>query len=426
MHPTTRSRIRGQALVLMVIAIVAMLAVAGLIIDGGNAFAQQRGTQNGADAAAEAGAVILGRNIMAINGGTAQPTDADVLAAMNASATANNIAPFNPGGANNSVGLYTDFAGNMLTPGGAITVDPAAAAQVGGGSIPPCSGASCVDVGRASGVRAGGNRPFQPLVSRMIGFTQFKASAIATAVSGYAAEPCAASSGCPLLPVTFATQQNTCDGSGDAVYSATAWLSVAPVTPPYTSANEMLLSLCKGGEGAFGYLDYGCGTLANQILNPCNSIDFPTWLTGQPGAVSSVEGELDSYAGSVIGTYEPGADEEVLIPFFDGICNEDRPDSELPVFGTPPFPGECASNPSGGGANRHYHVPFFIGFILDDAEVQGSNASCDSPPGGPLPGGNGSGGCLKGWIARVVVGPGTVSGSGGAGSASPLRIQLIK
>lgn len=425
MDVNSSRRTHGQALVLMVMALIAMLAMTGLIIDGGNAFAQQRASQNASDAASEAGAVVLAQNIMAINGGGAPLTDATVLAAMNASAVANQIQPFNLGVPGNSAGWYTDFRGTLLLPSGSATTDPLAAARVGGGVIPPCTGgaATCVDIGRASGVRAAGNREFQPLVSRVIGFDKFQATAVATAVSGYTMEPCVASQGCALLPLTFATKQNTCDGSGDAVYGSTTWV---PVTPPYTSANEVLLSLCKGGEGAFGYLDYGCGTLANQILNPCNSIDFPTWLTGQPGAVSSVEGELDTYSGALIGTYEPGLDEEVLIPFFDGTCNEDRPDSELPVFGTPPFPGECAGNPSGGGALRHYHVPYFIGFIMDDAEVQGSNASCDVPPGGPLPGGNGSGGCLKGWIARIVAGPGSVSGSGSGGSASPLSTQLVR
>lgn len=419
----------------MVIAIIAMLAMAGLIIDGGNAFAQQRGTQNGADAAAEAGAVVLGANIFAINGGSTPPADADVLAAMNASATANGIAPFNPGGANNSVGLYTDFAGNLLTPGGAITTDPAAAAKVGDGTIPNCSGASCLDIGKASGVRAGANRDFQPLVSRMMGFSRFRASAVATAVSGYVAEPCTASQGCPLLPVTFSTQQNTCDGSGDAQYSSTTWVPPQPIAnaATFSSANEVLLSLCKKGEGAFGWLDFGCGNTAAQILNPCNnSVSFPTWLQGQPGNPNNVEDELDTYAGNIVGTYEPGLDIEVLIPFFDATCNEDRPDSEAPDFsGTPPFPGQCTSNPSGGGANRHYHIPFFIGFVLDKAYVQGSNfPACNAPPGGPptgpFPGGNGSGGCLKGWFARVILPPGPVSGIGSGGTASPITTQLIK
>jgi len=52
----------GQVLVLLALGIVAMLAMVGLIVDGGNAFAQQRNTQNGADSAADAGALALAQN----------------------------------------------------------------------------------------------------------------------------------------------------------------------------------------------------------------------------------------------------------------------------------------------------------------------------------------------------------------------------
>jgi hypothetical protein len=404
-------------LVLFAVSLVVMIAMVGLVIDGGNAYAQQRATQNASDAAAEAGAVALSKNMLAINGGGSALTDADILAAINESASLNGIRPFDVGVTGNSVAHYTDFRGNVLGK------------QVGsGGAIPGCSGATCVDIGVATGVRAAGTRDISTFVSGVIGITQMKSTAIATAVAGYARNPCVASEGCALLPVTFATNQNTCDTSGDAIYNSTTWLPTEPSGPPYTSANEAVLSLCKGGEGAFGWLDYGCGNTANQILNPCNTVSFPTWLQTQPGNTNAVENALNTYAGNVVGVYEPGLDQEVLIPFFDGICNEDRPDGENPTS-APPLPDmpECASNPSGGGNNRHYHIPFFIGFLLDRAYVAGNDSPpCNSAPGSPLPGGNGSGGCLKGWFARVVTGPGQVSGTGSAGPDSPLTIQLVK
>ena len=55
----TRSRERGQALVLMVGGMVAVIAMVALIVDGGNAWSQQRIVQNGSDAAAEAGAIVM-------------------------------------------------------------------------------------------------------------------------------------------------------------------------------------------------------------------------------------------------------------------------------------------------------------------------------------------------------------------------------
>lgn len=50
------TRERGQILVLFTLGLVAMIAMTGLVLDGGGAFAQRRDEQNGADLAALAGA----------------------------------------------------------------------------------------------------------------------------------------------------------------------------------------------------------------------------------------------------------------------------------------------------------------------------------------------------------------------------------
>lgn len=53
-HPSSadRSRERGQVLVLFALALVAIVAMTGLVLDGGSAFVQRRGMQNVADSAA--------------------------------------------------------------------------------------------------------------------------------------------------------------------------------------------------------------------------------------------------------------------------------------------------------------------------------------------------------------------------------------
>ena len=58
------SAARGQALILIVFAIVGLVAITGLAVDGGNAFADRRRAQNAADSAAVAGALarINGQN----------------------------------------------------------------------------------------------------------------------------------------------------------------------------------------------------------------------------------------------------------------------------------------------------------------------------------------------------------------------------
>ncbi len=102
----------GQALALMVIALLALIAMTGLIVDGGNAWAQQRLTQNGTDSAAEAGAIVLVQYLS----GTTTPAggwDAEVAAEANASAAANTVTL--------DEAWYTNVTGDLLTAGGAVT-----------------------------------------------------------------------------------------------------------------------------------------------------------------------------------------------------------------------------------------------------------------------------------------------------------------
>ena len=48
-------RARGQIIVVAALALVVIVGMTGLVIDGGAVFAQQRVAQNGSDAAATAG-----------------------------------------------------------------------------------------------------------------------------------------------------------------------------------------------------------------------------------------------------------------------------------------------------------------------------------------------------------------------------------
>ena len=432
----------GQTIVLFALGLAAVIAMVGLLIDGGNAYAQQRGTQNGADAAAEAGATTIARSLFAAAAGsppTSAQLDAAVLAAINQAADDNRIRHFDPGVTGNSRAYYTDAVGNMLTPGGGTTTDPASAAAVGGGSVPACT-TNCIG-GRAVGVRALATRQFPPFIAGAVGFGQFTATADATAVTGYApSSNCSASQGCALLPVTFATRPATCDNSGKAVYDPTEWGS--QVGAPFGDSNESILTTCKNAPGAVGWLDFGCGTLADQILNPCNnSINFPLWVQAQPGNPNNVEDALNTYAGCTVGTYEsqsatcgrpagPHSDQTVLVPFFDAICVANDPPAPNvdPVFPGGQFPGTCPGSTAGGGNNTYYHIPYFLGFVLDHAYVRGSNfPECNQAPGSPLSGGNGSNGCLKGWRSFVTDTPGPiVINPGPGGPGTPLRIQLIR
>src|SRR5512140_3204612 len=86
--PRSLGRQRGQILILTALSLIALMAAIGLLLDGGNAYAQQRAVQNGADAAANAGADVLAVNLSGI-----AKTDAQVSAAVTAISVPNAITP---------------------------------------------------------------------------------------------------------------------------------------------------------------------------------------------------------------------------------------------------------------------------------------------------------------------------------------------
>src|SRR5829696_7292266 len=122
----------GQAIVVMVGAILLSVALVATIVDGGNVLAQQRVTQNGVDAAAEAGAVLLAERLA---GGT-EPSggwDVNIGARITQTADANNVTVM--------AAYYTDICGIPLKSDGTAAIDDdgrvedlASALQVGNGS----------------------------------------------------------------------------------------------------------------------------------------------------------------------------------------------------------------------------------------------------------------------------------------------------
>ena len=155
---------RGQVLVIVALSLVVLVAMVGIVIDGGFAWGKQRETQNASDAAAEAGAVVLAQRLAGV---VPAKTDTDVLTAVNAAFTANSV--------QKDGAYYTDIIGRLLDPSGGFAASTATAAQVGAGTIPA----------RTAGIRAVGTQTFNTFLARVIGINQFTASAPATAVAGY-------------------------------------------------------------------------------------------------------------------------------------------------------------------------------------------------------------------------------------------------
>lgn len=423
-----RDRLRdesGQALVVMVGALVVIITAVAIVIDGGNAFAQQRAVQNGSDGAAEGGAVVIAQKLA----GASTPSggwDAAINAAVQANGAANTMSV--------TAAYYTDICGIPLTSTGNAalkadgTFDLAVAAQVGTGFpssskiTPDCPSLA---VGPPVGVLVLGHKAVRTAIAGIVGMSTIDVKTQASAVAGYLQGYCGSSQGsaCTMLPVTIPVNLVTCDGSNNPQNTGQPW-----------ALNQVYkVPLCKNGPGNVGWLDWtppsgGVSELVNSITDPNNpNINLPSWqFVTETGNVNSasVENALRNYDGEV-----------VLIPQFDLTCgtknSDPDPDSRQPAIVTAPDYGCPAGDLGGNGQNNWYRMPSFAFFklcgpssagcsSLHGAYVNGNNTSvCDT--------GNGATSCLVGKFVKVLA-SGTVSaGVGGGGSNNPtIGVQLIK
>src|SRR5688500_11283234 len=174
---------RGQVLAIVAMGMIGIIAMVGLVIDGGFAWAQQRETQNGADAVAFAGATVIQQSIA----GTPR-TDGDVGCAVEQAADAN--------GVELDAVVYTDAFGAALVP------------EIAVGACVPSPAASLPIPGAAQGVRDVGSQQFDTFLMQVVGFSEMTATANAAAVVGRYAGATGS-----ILPVTIPLSFSTCDSS---------------------------------------------------------------------------------------------------------------------------------------------------------------------------------------------------------------------
>ena len=382
-----RLRERGQILVLFTLGLVALVAGVALVVDGGVAFAQRRSVQNGADSAANAGAIVLGQRL-----GGATKTDADVEAAIASVAGLNTITP---------AAYYTDVSGAPLDVLGAV-VEPDAAAVVGGGTIPP----------GAQGVHVRGDRTFGTTFARVIGFTDFNAAADAIAVTGTV-------NGGQFLPVVFPVNITDCEGNGSLGTGKEQWDMSDPAEWPNhpvprdtnndgVATGEYIVPLCKTGGGSFMVLDLDGvkNNCEDEVLNPTR-VQWDTFPVDVPSdngnnCAKKMEDAVNSL------NYALPGNGPVLVP----ICDNN----------------ECNTN---GGSHATYHITGVTAFVIDYMSDSNNknNSLCQShvnAEGRTLTtiSGNGSSSCIAGWFVRMITtGP---VGSGEIQNADAIGIQLIK
>ena len=395
---------RGQVLVIVAMGMVVIVAMVGLVIDGGYAWTRQRDTQNGADAVAKAGTIVVQHYLA---GDSPAPNDFDVACAAEAAAASN--------GAVIEAAEYTDFQGDPLIPAAAVgtcTLDLGVGIPAG-----------------AQGVRARTSETFETFLMPVLGVPQLTTIANAIAVVG-ALDSIAGGA----LPVTFPETSSICDrvnpvdftiraDDGDGTWEPYEIIDEADAT----TANLAIVPLCDIAPGSVGWLDWECGqNLQQSVANPCEVfIPIPAWVHTQTGNVNSLEDELNKFAGTDPGTPEP-EDSVVAIPVHNFTCRHDIPDPNpaSACTGPPAFPQW-----SGNGGNLYYHVPYWIGFKLDGAFTGGNDPECGELPGSPLlenPDPPGKVGCLKGWFVAQFNAPGPISIRPiGLGDDAVLTVTLI-
>jgi hypothetical protein len=417
----------------MVGAILLAVALVATIVDGGNVFAQQRVTQNGVDAAAEAGAVLLAERLA----GGSEPSggwDVNIGARITQTADANGVTVM--------AAYYTDICGIPLKSDGTAAIDDGgrvedldAALQVGNGShILPGGTSTAPDcpnrlVGPVAGVMVIGERQVEAYVAGAIGLSSFLVRTRATAVAGYLQSYCDSSEGkyCALLPVAFPTSIIECDGSNRPIDTREEWQFGVVYKIP----------LCQASPGNVGYLDWdppdgGTGEVVCSILVADNpAVTLPSWqYVTATGNTNGGGGSCSLTVEEAIRTYNG---KTVLVPQFDLTCNPshgEEPDSTEPEIVTEPNYGCPDGDLGGDGTNQWYRMPSFAFLQLCEPSLAGclgrQGAYINGNNSGVCDTGNGATACLIGKFVHVMA-TGTVGAGVGSGtSTKAVGIQLIK
>jgi hypothetical protein len=381
------NREAGQMIVIAALAMVAIVGGVALVLEGGNAYANQRIAQNAADAVAHAGATVLAQRL----GGTAK-NDEDVAAWMQDIADDNGLASF--------TAYYVNVLGQHVAATGLVATGPGEWVAVGtvGPGLPPPP--------KTQGVRVTGVRSFQMTFGRAIGLTTLDASADATAVMGRL-------TGGNFMPAVLPVSPSDCSNSGflqpfDDPTKSPMWYMSNPGTT-HPDGTEYIVPLCKTGGGSFMFLDLDPNlTCDEEVLTP-PAIQFAAFPAdvGTDVGVDCAKKVGDAITAAGL----PG--KVILIP----VCDN-----------------ECVTQ---NGTNADYHVVRIAAFYLDFISYTGNNPNdnttqpCErttSPTYGtplvPFVSGNASDGCMAGWFVRyITAGP---VGSLDVYNGEAIGIQLIR
>ncbi len=235
-----------------VIGLVALILVAGLVLDGGNAFLNRRQGQNASDLAALAGTNAVA-NFYVTDGGTSAAASADgpkVYMAISNSLAANGCA--------SSGGVPCTFSASYVDVGQNVT-----------GPVTPTGAIPTVGNGLATtntqGVMVNVTRQPSTFFLGVIGQSSWAVGTSATALTGQLTS----GPGGALLPIG--------------------------INPPANSQTGTIFTLTNGssyGPGNFGWLSWtganATGILVASLCNPDNpALQVGDWVPGDTGVTNS-------------------------------------------------------------------------------------------------------------------------------------------
>ncbi len=340
-------RTRGQMVVLFALVLGVVILGVGVVVDGGNALVQRRGSQNASDFAALAGARVVASFI---DGDTNNGSDANVHSAIVNAIDANEGEPIVFGAPNGP--RYIASNGALL-------------GFVGTGAIPS----------NAAGVQVASEREWTPYFLGIIGMDSWTATTTATAKGGYSLAGPPPGSLFPVgVSLSFFQTYPFCSGP----------VSSNPSDPCYP------VQLTPGNlnvPGGFGWLKFGCDGyglgqdgppdcenskpfLQSEIGPPSNSYGCCT-AVGLPGSLDRI-GSLPGNKVSADCSYWIDNEVTVTVPIWD--------------------------TAGGTGQNGWYHIVGFSGFQITNcrggkdvagvwrkAFFLGPVGSTPSTPGVPQP-----------------------------------------
>lgn len=328
MKHNMRARQSGQVLVIVVGGMIALITATGFVVDAGFAFSEQRATQNSADSASKAGAVVLARRAADVSTLTNQEWDEAVRNAVVNAAIVNKTTVLEM--------RYTDWQGTAL-PGDPAVGDPNRR------DVPA----------NAAGVRVVTQKRPATYLIRVVGINSWDIRQEATSVSGPTSACVETAGSCRLLPIAFPVTVYQCGLGNTSV----------PLEQTWGVGTEIILPLCGGNPGSVGWIDWtppngGTAEIVTVVQSPpAVSVPLPSWkyITATGGIDSApLEDALNAYIGQI-----------VQVPFFDATCNSEPIGSDV---------SGCAEV-GGAGVNQWYHIPKILSFKLTRAYTNGNNTA---------------------------------------------------